>query len=1173
MSSLCQKEEYEKHAASIIYRSDLARHPLYVGVTIQILALTAGHPGVLMTKTFQTLFVSVAILSLSAMAQDISGTIQGVVLDPSKAAVPNAKVTVTNTARNQEVRSYVTDSGGNYSLPVLPVGTYSLRVEANGFKAQTLTGIVLNVNDNLKINVGLELGTTTDQVNVEASPLAVDLNTAASSTVIEGRQVRELPMATRNYEALVALMPGVTANQTDQIYIGVSSPAGTAFTLPFSINGQRNSANNWTVDGADNVDRGSDLTLLTFPSIEAIEEFKVLRSVYTADSGRAGGGQVTVVTRSGTNQFHGTLYEFARNNAFAANNWENNANRVNVINGVAQVPPLRWNDFGGTIGGPVYIPGHYNTDKNKTFFFYSEEHSRIITYTTFNPTVPTTGMLQGQFTQPVCVAFTGTTCSQPGTSIANINPVAAAYIKDIYSGLPLSATSTSIFSAQRNVYNHDQHFIRVDHSFSTKFSLWGKFINDNIPTIEPGGLFTGSAIPNGATTSTNAPGRGFVVHGLNTIRPNLLNEAGFNFSRGAILSTPIGLTNLVNSPDLAKINLPFPSTLGVAPSLAFTGGSGLSGYGPYNEYNRNYTGFDNLTWIKGRHTVKAGFSVNRYQKTENAAGSNYGAFTFSSNGLPTGTTSFFQAWANFLLGNVATFTQASKDITPNLHAWQTEAYVQDDFRFNPRLTFSYGVRWSYFGPPSDDNQLLTTFDPTRFSPANAPQVNPANGNLVTGTGTNPSLNGIIIGGQNSQFGSTVQGSNYKNFAPRLGIAWDPFGNGKTSIRTGYGIYYDSALFGTYEQNIFANPPYVQSVNYSNVTFQNPTGGTLNVSAAPLVLRGTPTSSLNPYVQQWSFDVQREIPFKAILDVGYFGSKGTHLLGIVDINQAAPGVALAAGLHTGTGTVFTTADDPRINAVRPYLGFNAINVILPAFDSNYHSLQVNLHKDFGSSGLFSLAYTWSKNLTDNASDRSNAPQSSYNWHDAEYGPATLDRRQVLTFNYVYQIPIFKNRKDVLGYVANGWQLSGITSFGTGLPFTVTTSNVDPAGLGLLGSSVSSSRPDMVCDPNATAARNANVGGLWFNTSCFQPVAQGTVRPGNAGRGVVRGPGYAKWDVSLYKNIPIHERAQLQLRLETFNTFNHPNPSGIASLNITSSLFGQINTYRDPRLVQIAGKFTF
>ncbi len=285
------------------------------------------------------------------------------------------------------------------------------------------------------------------------------------------------------------------------------------------------------------------------------------------------------------------------------------------------------------------------------------------------------------------------------------------------------------------------------------------------------------------------------------------------------------------------------------------------------------------------------------------------------------------------------------------------------------------------------------------------------------------------------------------------------------------------------------------------------------------------------------------------------------------------MALAAGLHTGAGTIFTTADDARINAVRPYLGFNAINMVMPAFDNNYNSLQVSLRKDFAKSGLFALAYTWSKALTDNQSDRSTAPQNSYNWHDGEYGPSQLDRRHVLTFNWVYQIPVFRNRKDVLGYLGKGWQISGIASFATGLPFTAATSNVDPAGLGFLGSSSAGPRPDMVCDPNADAPHDRNLNGPWIRISCFQPVPQGTVRPGNAGRGVIRGPGGNRWDISLFKNIPIRERAQLQLRLETFNTFNHPNPGGLGSLNTTSSLFGLITSYRDPRLVQIAGKFTF
>ena len=339
------------------------------------------------------------------------------------------------------------------------------------------------------------------------------------------------------------------------------------------------------------------------------------------------------------------------------------------------------------------------------------------------------------------------------------------------------------------------------------------------------------------------------------------------------------------------------------------------------------------------------------------------------------------------------------------------------------------------------------------------------------------------------------------------------------------------------------------------------------------LRGTPYESLTPYVQQWSFSIQRRLGSGMVLDTGYFGSKGTHLIGIVDINQVAPGVALAAGLHTGTGTIFTTTDDPRINAVRPYLGFNAINVIKPAFDSNYHSWQTSFAKQFRKGGQIRSSYTWSKNLTDNASDRSNAPQSSYNWHGGEYGPATLDRRQLFNVNYVYPIPFFANAHGLTHAALGGWQLSGIYAAYTGSPFTVTTSSVDPAGLGLIGNSASSSRPDMTCDPNANAPHRLL---QWYTTNCFTPVLQGTVRPGNAGRGVVRGPGFWNLDASVMKSFrPTErfERMRIQLRGESFNTLNHASPNGFASTNITSTLFGQISTFRAPRRIQLALKVTF
>ncbi len=412
------------------------------------------------------------------------------------------------------------------------------------------------------------------------------------------------------------------------------------------------------------------------------------------------------------------------------------------------------------------------------------------------------------------------------------------------------------------------------------------------------------------------------------------------------------------------------------------------------------------------------------------------------------------------------------------------------------------------------------------------------------------------------------------------MAWDPIGSGKTAIRAGYGVFYDSTLFGGYEQNSFANPPFVQSVTYSNANFSNVAAGTLGVSASPLVLHATQLPATFPISQQWSFDIQRQLPANTILDVAYVGTKGTHLLGYVDINQAAPGVALAAGLHAANGsTVFTTADDPHINAVRPYLGFNAINTIESAFDSNYNALQVSAKKILPSGGVLALAYTYSKVLTDNSSDRSNAPQNSYNWHEGEYGPASFDRKQIMTLNYVYPLPFLRGHS-MVDRIAGGWQFSGIVSASTGLPATVTTSNVDSAGLGLLGSSGASARPDMVCDPNANAPHQFNgIAGtgnpIWFNTSCFQPTPSGAVRPGNTGRYTVRGPGYFNWDAALMKEFALTEsgRVRMQLRGEGYNYLNWVNPSGFASTNITSTSFGEINAFRAARRVQLAAKITF
>src|SRR5947209_468993 len=397
-----------------------------------------------------------AVLTVAAAAQNITGSIVGTVKDPSGAVLPKATVTLTNTDTGVVVRAVKTDASGNYSAPLLPIGHYSVTVEGPGFVKFVQKGIELNVNDKLTVNAELQVGATGETVVVEANPLQVELQSAAAVGVVTGTQIQELALNTRNYEQLVTLLPGVSSSQTtDQIYVGAFAPIGTN-VVTFSINGARTSENNWTIDGFDNVDRGSNLTLLSFPSVDAISEFKVVRGAYDPEFGRSGGAQVNVVTASGTNTLHGRAYEFFRNDVLTANHFFNK--RVADPTKAVPRPPLRYNNFGWTLGGPLTIPDVCNAGKDKTFFFFSEEFRRTITYANPNLFVPTAGERSGTFADNVCVAFNASgTCTATGKQIASISPVAQQYIKDIFGNLPSAndATDPHLFrSTVGSIFNY-----------------------------------------------------------------------------------------------------------------------------------------------------------------------------------------------------------------------------------------------------------------------------------------------------------------------------------------------------------------------------------------------------------------------------------------------------------------------------------------------------------------------------------------------------------------------------------------------------------------------------------------------------------------------------------------------------------------------------------------------
>jgi len=555
-----------------------------------------------------------------------------------------------------------------------------------------------------------------------------------------------------------------------------------------------------------------------------------------------------------------------------------------------------------------------------------------------------------------------------------------------------------------------------------------------------------------------------------------------------------------------------------------------------------------------------------------------------------------------LTGTNATFTQAKYDLTADFRQQNFEAYAQDEYKLRSNFTLYVGVRYSFFGSPWDKNGFLSNFDPRSWNPAAAPLVTGA-GNRVVGSGN--WCNGIILNSQNvisgpaayncqpkaSPFGKFVVDSKKNNFAPRIGLAWDPFKKGTTVIRTGYGIYHEQTLVGTFEQNLGVNPPYQETITVSGVNIANPVpAGASPVAGAspPGAIRAVDTNYLTPYMQHWSFDVQHQFGRSTIVTAGYYGSKGTHLIGVTDINNLRPGYALTQQCATGASTTpsapcqarDTVTNEPIpftaaaliLDQIRPYRGWRGIAIIEPKYNSNYHSLQVSAQHRFSGSSQINLAYTWSKNLTDSQTDRSSAAMNNYDTK-AEIGLAALDRRHITTVNYVYELPFYQTQKGFTGKLLGGWQASGIVTYMTGLPFTPTYSNFDPAGLGILNaSSPAGGRPYWYSDPNEGAPHTFD---KWFNTAAFQSSTPLTApaRVTNAGRGIIEGPPTFRIDFTLSKNIRFTESMRLQLRAEAFNLLNHTNFTTFGTAASTPSTFGLVNGTRDPRTIQFGIKFYF
>ena len=1157
------------------------------------------------------LMLILLMFSPLARGQELAGTFAGTITDTSGAVISHATITITLNGVSGTSRVVQSNDSGNYIATNLPAGTYTITISNSGFEKFSDHDVILNVAEKRTVNAELKIGAENQTVTVEDNPVALDTESSSQAGTISGTQLRELELFNRNFQQLVTLQPGVVNLLGDQPGFG-----GINSVSSVSVNGARTSANNWSVDGADINDSGSNTTLLNIPSVDAIQELTLERSSYDASFGRSGGGQILVATRSGTSSFHGSAYEFVRTADTNANSYFNN------LTGLPRAPD-HYNNFGFTVGGPFFIPHVYNTSRKKTFFFWSEEWRKITSPTTNNVAAPTTAELSGTFFSPTALnapagCVTGYTPFIPSTSggmgtggvgtidIKNPNCVsknAQVYLSQIVSKFPANYTTVNPQTGFTNggqitsystLNNFRQDLVRVDHYFNDKLHFYARGMQDEAPSNLPTGLWGGANYPGVVNVAINAPGKNVVGNLTWTISPKMVNEVEFAYSQGTIRGA---LSGAANSPSVLSSltnNLANPDPYGRIPSVSILDGSATvvsQGSAPYFERNLDRNIFDNFSMTLANHTLRAGITGQQLLKTENASGGNP-AFSFNT-------------WGDFLLGNATQYSQNSRDIIPDLRFWNTEAYIQDDWKVNRKLTLNLGLRWTRFPSPSDANNTLTNFDPLLYKSTLAPALD-GSGNFVAGQAHTPSTyaNGLIfpqgaactaaqaISAQItcSPYGSTVNPNYNWNFGPRVGFAYSPFGDGKTVLRGGFGEFFDRTLNGIWEQNAFGDPPLVQTTTVVNASFDNPIGVG---SAAPpalgpnaLTTSGTPAFKVPSYTD-YNLSVQQQVAPTTMFEIAYVGSVSRHLLGELDLNMP---------------TLATRQENPDspLNNIRPYLGYSDFHTRLPIFTSNYNSLQISLNHRTKRDLTLGIAYTWSKNLSDQANDRGTANTYTYN-PKLDYGPSTINEPQIFIANFVYKEPFFRQQSGLTGHVLGGWELSGITTFNSGLSLT-TSQAVDPfacaaptstnpagptnplcaagnpagtypGGLGAISPNADVvPRPDQVAPVHLTKTRTQ-----WFSTSSFA-TAQGHF--GSSGVGSFLSPGVERVDLGLLKNFRFSENINLQMRAEAFNLFNHTNfvgPGGSAAGGIDTGLgsgtFGQALSAHIPRLMQFSAKMYF
>src|SRR6184192_4489679 len=825
---------------------------------------------------FVGLIIALA-LPLASHAQD-TGYISGTVTDKSGAAVVGAEVVITNTVGSL-TRTTTTNADGAYVVPGLPGATYNISVTAKGFQKYSATKVVLDVAQKIRIDVQLTVGAVTEVVEVTGESVAqVETTSSDLTSTITGKQITQLELNGRNFTQLVTLIPGVS-NQTGQD----EGTVGIYGNVAFSVNGGRTEYNNWELDGGDNMDNGSNETLNVYPSLEAIAEFKVLTSNYGAQYGRNGSGTVEVETKSGTNGFHGNVYEFVRNDAFNASNFFQDT-----------VPPYKKNDYGYTVGGPIW--------KNHTFFFWSQEWRRDrVPGQNFNVPVPSVAERGGDFSDQCPPQNSEGSCPSVGPDLtaAGFDPNDPT-IQGLLSEIPLpnqGSGADSVFVASPvQPTNWREELIRVDHNLTDKQRLTFRFIHDSWDTITAVPLWTNQGSFPTIQTAFKGPGVALVTRLNSTFSPTLLNEFVFSYTTDHIILNNVGNWKRSAFPNFVVPDI-FPGNgNGILPGInlvtgAYGGGFGEdAGYIPNGVYNSNptYTYRDNVSKIVGKHNLQFGAYAIAGQKNELGGelspGSIPGYLTFDdSNGaVTTG-----NAFADLLLGRISSFGQQDRFIKYYNRYKILEPYFQDDWHVTNHLTLNLGLRVSLFGTYREKQKQAFNFDPTRYVVGQTSVNSDGTVNFLTADGGIPSVsdlpNGIVQCGVTRGVPVSCMQGHLFNPAPRIGFAYDPRGNGRTAIRGGYGIFFEHANGNEGNTESLENsPPLANAAQRNNISGY--TGSGQAQAQLPLSVNAIPTKATWPYIQQWHFDVQHEIARNTVATVSYVGSKGTHLNRQTDLNQ-------------------------------------------------------------------------------------------------------------------------------------------------------------------------------------------------------------------------------------------------------------------------------------------------